>query len=301
MYAALFLYHFVSYTIGLPALFLSILLNRRSKGHIHLFFFVTTLAFALLVILGGTSLLFRLSGREPEKLFHFFQWGMHLATCLALSSFPVLTFSIFPVPGKTFPLSVFPVIGCVVFVVMTILNVLGYFPAAHYITMSVFLVVCAGPMVWILVRYRSSPQTPWRKFCFVFVIIGVFLAPVYVLVDFYNVKLADDQWQTLQQTQPLVLPLVYFVWNFLYVLIHIKSLSSNDALSLPDEFADAFKLTAREREVARLLIGGKSYKEMEFELSVGLSTVKTHIQNIYKKTETGNKVDLIQSVVNYGS
>ena len=53
-----------------------------------------------------------------------------------------------------------------------------------------------------------------------------------------------------------------------------------------------YKITPRELEVLKLLIKGKSYKDIGVELFISMSTVKTHVINIYQKLNVKNKVEL---------
>jgi DNA-binding CsgD family transcriptional regulator len=52
-------------------------------------------------------------------------------------------------------------------------------------------------------------------------------------------------------------------------------------------------LSAREREVAALLVAGHSYKKIAEFLFVSPGTIKTHVLNIYSKTDTRNKLELL--------
>ncbi|OIQ21317.1 MAG: hypothetical protein BM557_03435 [Flavobacterium sp. MedPE-SWcel] len=53
------------------------------------------------------------------------------------------------------------------------------------------------------------------------------------------------------------------------------------------------KLTEKEKEVTTLIQQGKSNKEIAIELSISLSTVKTHINNLYKKLAVTSRPELI--------
>jgi DNA-binding CsgD family transcriptional regulator len=44
-----------------------------------------------------------------------------------------------------------------------------------------------------------------------------------------------------------------------------------------------YRISEREAEIIRLLVQGKSYRDIEEELFISLKTVKTHVYNIYKK------------------
>lgn len=54
----------------------------------------------------------------------------------------------------------------------------------------------------------------------------------------------------------------------------------------------ASRLSARELEVAQLIISGLSYQEIGDKLFISLKTVKTHAYRVYLKTGTRNKVEL---------
>ena len=55
-------------------------------------------------------------------------------------------------------------------------------------------------------------------------------------------------------------------------------------------------LTTRECEVARHLLRGASYKEIAWELHISPATVRTHVHRIYDKTDTANKIQLMELV-----
>ena len=62
-----------------------------------------------------------------------------------------------------------------------------------------------------------------------------------------------------------------------------------------DEFEWAYqnKISRREREVIALMLQGKKNQEISDELFVDISTVKSHIHSIYKKTGIKNRKELL--------
>ncbi|HEX5155419.1 MAG TPA: response regulator transcription factor [Parafilimonas sp.] len=52
-------------------------------------------------------------------------------------------------------------------------------------------------------------------------------------------------------------------------------------------------LTAREKEILELLSKGLLYKEIAFQLSISIDTVKRHCFNIYEKLHVSNKTEAI--------
>lgn len=54
------------------------------------------------------------------------------------------------------------------------------------------------------------------------------------------------------------------------------------------------RLTNQEKNIVTLIEQGKTNKEIAIELSVSVSTVKTHINNIYKKMDINSREELLQ-------
>lgn len=66
-----------------------------------------------------------------------------------------------------------------------------------------------------------------------------------------------------------------------------------DRLTSPD-------LTARETDVLRLMVDGKSKKEIASELRVGEATVKTHVANVMSKLGVRNRVEAVIAALERG-
>ncbi len=56
------------------------------------------------------------------------------------------------------------------------------------------------------------------------------------------------------------------------------------------------KLTPQERRIVSLLLQGKSNQAILGELYVSINTLKTHLKNIYRKTETKNRQELLDLI-----
>ncbi|MCH4889083.1 helix-turn-helix transcriptional regulator [Acidaminobacter sp. JC074] len=59
---------------------------------------------------------------------------------------------------------------------------------------------------------------------------------------------------------------------------------------------DKFNLTEREKMLAELLLKEKTNKQIAATLFIAESTVKKHLQNIYRKTETKDRHDFIKKI-----
>jgi DNA-binding CsgD family transcriptional regulator len=101
-----------------------------------------------------------------------------------------------------------------------------------------------------------------------------------------------------------VIPSIWQTWWFKAILISIllyiiyrqrikyitKKLERESKLNL---FYFNYKISEREQDVVRLLLRGKSNREIEHELYISVYTVKNHIQNIFKKIGVKNRFQFL--------
>ncbi|MCK5104049.1 MAG: response regulator transcription factor [Cyclobacteriaceae bacterium] len=57
-----------------------------------------------------------------------------------------------------------------------------------------------------------------------------------------------------------------------------------------------YYLTSREMEILELLSTGKPYKIIASELNISLKTVKSHVLNMFHKTNATNKMELVSRI-----
>ena len=74
-----------------------------------------------------------------------------------------------------------------------------------------------------------------------------------------------------------------------------KAVESNgqDIISEDFKVQNKFNLSPREFEVLELIAKGMSYQEIANELSVSLSTVKTHASNIFSKMDVQRRTQAV--------
>lgn len=71
---------------------------------------------------------------------------------------------------------------------------------------------------------------------------------------------------------------------------------SGGTTSVIEENCLHYGLTSREQEIVQLLREGIKYQDMAVKLFITESTVKKHIHNIYEKTDSCNRVELIHKL-----
>ena len=100
------------------------------------------------------------------------------------------------------------------------------------------------------------------------VAIGIILAIIYIRIDKYKID------------------------NLSY---HIETLSTEQQTNKKSLISE---LTARQKEVYELIISGKSNKEIMANLYIEQSTLKSHINQIYKKLNIKSRRELKSSINN---
>ncbi|SIQ32726.1 response regulator transcription factor [Maribacter ulvicola] len=86
-----------------------------------------------------------------------------------------------------------------------------------------------------------------------------------------------------------LVPLILFIFSFGIFI------EQNKQKERPKKI-DTFNLTSKEKEVTTMILEKKKNKEIANELYVELSTIKTHINNIYKKVEVKNRKELFEKM-----
>lgn len=71
----------------------------------------------------------------------------------------------------------------------------------------------------------------------------------------------------------------------------LLGLAIHDSLQEDNNLASI--LTAKEREIVGMVCEGASNKLIARQLNISLSTVKTHLRNIFAKTEVINRTELV--------
>lgn len=99
----------------------------------------------------------------------------------------------------------------------------------------------------------------------------------------------------------IVYPFLHFtihLWPILYIrnfLRHFfveESIKPENEKSLLEIFTKN-NISPREQEVVRLILKGKSYKDIERELFISVRTVRNHMSNIYRKLKVKNRFQMI--------
>jgi DNA-binding CsgD family transcriptional regulator len=155
---------------------------------------------------------------------------------------------------------------------------------------TAFLIV----LLLIVLRFwRNKKGHPWRQGILVFMTTytALFVAG-YVAVF----------WMTQGRAFRIAYPVVVFFTHpgpLIYIYLYFRRQYHRHprVVSRSDSVADAlsrYGVSNRETEVVRLLIQGKSYRDIQENLRISMPTVKTHVSNIYRKMSIRNRWQLLR-------
>lgn len=151
---------------------------------------------------------------------------------------------------------------------------------------SLLLIICTGTL--ILSKHRKNIPDEISKIVFIIPIFITILIPGFILE---NLKIHVPSINNFLPQGHLFLPLIILFRNGILFLINFKVLSKvSTDIPLNDIFASI--LTPKEKEITTLFLIGKTYKEIGLKLKISPNTVGSHINNIYDKTGTSNRMEL---------
>lgn len=93
-------------------------------------------------------------------------------------------------------------------------------------------------------------------------------------------------------------------WSVVLISAFVRHLNAPEPEledGVPPSFREAYGITNREADVVALVAQGLSNKEIADRLFVSLTTVRTHLYNVFKKTGAKSRVDLLRIARQYRS
>ncbi len=119
----------------------------------------------------------------------------------------------------------------------------------------------------------------------------------------FVIRLALDPSAAYYANAVLLLPasLIPFFGIRYGVLREIGKGRSEESRDRSGQLLDRFNISPREEEVIRLILRGKSNRDIQAALFISHSTVKNHIYNIYQKMNIKSRLQLVSVVLNLTS
>ncbi|GAA3607673.1 response regulator transcription factor [Flavivirga amylovorans] len=107
-------------------------------------------------------------------------------------------------------------------------------------------------------------------------------------LEFHNLKSIENKYS--------ISRLINFILGFLLLTLIVYKFSSKLLITKKENYE--LELSKQELNVKKLILDGKSNKDIAEDLFISLSTVKTHITNIYNKLNVSNRSELIAKFKN---
>lgn len=271
----------LAYSLILVTIFLEIICYKRNMESLEMIFFTASLLL-LIISLTVSPLLGHTDSIETSNVYVLLAMVL-VGFTTPLNVMEERIHSIAPVWKKLLAItSSVLFISVIVGYTYNVLNVLQYFVViflGFLITLSMLLLMYTKPRKKIAHREKNE-----RYFAIAFIII----IPL-SLIGSYVFKSNDYS-----SSVGLTLPLIFILLaanKFLDDLQRLSLLQSNK--NVKEQNLNNYALTNREKEIANLLVSGRTYQEISEQLYISMPTVKTHVSNIYKKCSVKSKSDLM--------
>ena len=182
-------------------------------------------------------------------------------------------------------------VGIIILIITGLLNLM-YSQEASIIISGLFLILSITySMVFILF---TKPQILIQKREKTERILAIIILSILVVtLLFFITSPIKDILIIAEQKGTYSLALICIILSLSKLPDDIKKLSRHEIqVEIHESKLQQFNISQREHEVILLLIKGKAYKEIASDLFISLSTVKSHVSNIYKKMDVRNRLEL---------
>jgi DNA-binding CsgD family transcriptional regulator len=178
------------------------------------------------------------------------------------------------------------------FILLNAVNIACFFYIVTISNMILFSVVLYC-IILSIVKVREMTNFEMKSILKKYLIISAAFVPLIVFDAFLHV------FPALERSLPfgiMAFPAYYLTIGAINMLFSLKYYHRLQPPGPTKLNFGKWGITRREEEVIRLLIEGKSYEDIASALTISLSTVKTHTNNIYRKLNIKNKIELVNMV-----
>ncbi len=294
----IFIYYIVSYSTGIAGLCIMFLLYLKLKAQAILYYIMWLAAFTGLLVLQNIEY-YRITIMSKYDTYSTF------ITIFLYNSFFGIMFYFMPlffhkIAEKQFSLAHRIIFGLLPAAALFFFFYPYLFKDFERIKMIIF---SFKSMSWIMIgliafilaflllnlkKVRNTGKRLIMKFSIVMFFLSI---PIIVIEYSWNFNLTHF-------IRPLsITNFFYFIFNLFSIIFinkyifakHVKSLAAD----ITDNFAVQYHITSREKMIMTMMAQGLSNKEIAYELGITSMTVKNHIYNIYQKTGSKSKVEML--------
>ena len=180
-------------------------------------------------------------------------------------------------------------------VTITIYYALDIMYLGYTCKFSIILVIVYELLI-IVINFKHLGNKDLKKAVNIFTIITLIFIPIII---FEALRTYIPLLKDVIILKTLSLPTYFLVIN-IYSLVFANKYFNSPVFVEDDKLTEFFKnkysVTGKEVEVIELLLAGLTYKQIADKLYIASKTVDNHIQNIYKKLEISNKIQLFNLI-----
>jgi DNA-binding CsgD family transcriptional regulator len=278
----------VSYTIGIITLSVQLVCYFKEIEYRETLLLSSAFLLNILVIILNAFGLFQTSGEID-----FYNLLLNICSVLLIFTIPLNIHKERVVKSEAIKNKILFILSSA----LLIFTIIGYILNLHELTVTVvgsFLMVSVIYSMYLstatnpslLIKHREKEERITARFFLVFVPLYIGFGMLNNHYEWLNISFFDGE---------IILPMIFCALAVSKLTDDVKRLSLGNEVnkSTLTEKLNHYSLTPREQEVVSLLIAGYSYKKIGEDLFISMPTVKTHVSNIYKKTKSKNKVELI--------
>ncbi len=288
----------LSFAVGFSGFVLSIFMYQKYRSHNILFYTIT---------LGTWSLNFyiiRILEIIMQKMVQSEEWVNHLVTILSHLSWGALSFLILYttalLSGKQLKIQKLMFLFLASIFIMIPFEVIfdAWIPLyvnelTNYIQILLHIIILLSTAILLKKGISSISKKDTR------VKYNRLSNIIFIMCPFFAIELSP----ALTRIFPYgvgIYSLFYLLLNvsfleFLSHFIYFPKLNKNQE-KVETSITDIYSFTKRQREIVQLLISGYSYISISEKLFIAPETVKTHVNNIYKKAQVSSKLELLEAL-----
>lgn len=291
-----FFYYLFSYSTGIMALFFSLFLYVNGRNNLLKKYIFLSLSLFTIITLGIFLNYFNWN-KNTIVIKNILSFISYSSTISIIFLFPNFTNDLFQIAHKKkidLLFLLFAFLNILFLIILTFFK--GYIFLLYFIFSSLGISLLYNSILTLFSFKKNQKQNFFYFMKYVAFLI-LFFFPAFVVTDFYQfIPLLTK----MSLKGPMSMPLFYSILNILFILNTIKALLNKKEyiLEISPVFINKYKVSNREKEVIELLLKGKSYKEIMDKLFISMPTVKTHVSNIYNKTNTNSKIELANLIKN---
>lgn len=304
-----FIVHIFAFVLGVLCISLSYLVYRRNKISIAKVYSIFMLSLTLVLLEQTITSYIKINEILNRNLSTFLNILSFLGCTMTIYYTPVFLHDFLGVAMGRRLNNYIRVFACIPLINGVLYYVLPWSSIILRIS-NVVLLVSVSYSVILTFNQLKKLSTYKRNLIKIFVLLTVIALP-FLFLDIFIERIPG-----IGSSFPygiLSFPLYYAVWNMFSLYfgyqefgrmweLRILSPKKDNLIEKNsiDFFCNEYEITSREKEVIQLLVKGCSYNKISEELMISLSTTKSHVYNIYQKTNVKNKIELLFMIKNTG-